>query len=121
MLLARHLHLIVLTGIFGLYGCGDASQVKPADNSGQGYETCLTGEAVSADIPSGMTHLGSDDGYLEERPLRQAEIGTFNIDVTEVTNEQFEMFISETGYVTSAEKIQPGFNKVGAAVFTPLT
>ncbi len=119
MLLERHLRLIALTGLISLTGCGDASQPKSKDSSIYVTETCFTGEASNADVPSGFTTLGSNDGYLEERPARQAEIVAFNIDVTEVTNAQFEAFISETGYITSAEKLQPGFDLAGAAVFTP--
>ena len=119
MRLARHLRLIALTGIIGVSGCGDASQPKSQDSIRRINETCLTAEAVSAEIPSGTANLGSNDRYPEERPSRKAEISAFNIDVMEVTNAQFEAFISETGYVTSAEKVQPGFDRVGAAVFTP--
>jgi len=68
---------------------------------------------------AGSAQIGSDKGYPEERPVRTVDIAAFNMDATEVTNGQFARFVNETGYVTSAEKIQLGFDTAGAAVFTP--
>ncbi len=59
--------------------------------------------------------------YPEEGPVRTVEVGTFNIDVHEVTNKQFAEFVDATGYVTDAEKEQLGFNMTGGAVFMPPT
>ena len=39
----------------------------------------------------------------DSRPLHQVELEGFWIDETEVTNEQFQKFVDETGYVTIAE------------------
>lgn len=82
-------------------------------------EACLGEIALSVSIPQGSYQMGSDDAYLEEQPARKVTVDSFDIDVTEVTNAQFTRFIADTGYVTSAEKIQPGFETRGAAVFTP--
>ena len=62
--------------------------------------------------------LGNNKAYPEERE-RAANIKSFDIDKFEVTNAQFAQFIKETGYVTTAEKPQLGFNVPGAAVFKP--
>ncbi len=55
--------------------------------------------------------------YPEEGPVREMQVGAFNIDSTEVTNAQFAAFVEATGYVTDAEKAQPGFDVDGGAVF----
>ena len=55
-------------------------------------------------LEGGRFQMGSDSGYLEERPLRIAEVSAFAIDATEVTNAQFAAFIEHTGYVTTAER-----------------
>jgi len=53
-------------------------------------------------IPAGEFTMGSD---LEvERPPHPVSVDAFEIDQFEVTNEQFEKFVAETGYVTDAGK-----------------
>jgi formylglycine-generating enzyme required for sulfatase activity len=53
-------------------------------------------------IPAGEFTMGSD---LEvERPPHPVSVDAFEIDKFEVTNEQFEKFVAETGYATEAEK-----------------
>jgi formylglycine-generating enzyme required for sulfatase activity len=53
-------------------------------------------------IPAGEFTMGSDQGV--ERPPHAVSVDAFEIDQFEVTNEQFEKFAAETGYVTDAEK-----------------
>jgi formylglycine-generating enzyme required for sulfatase activity len=53
-------------------------------------------------IPAGGFMMGSENGI--ERPPHVVLVDTFQIDKFEVTNEQFERFVWETGYVTDAEK-----------------
>ncbi len=48
--------------------------------------------------------MGSNDFYLEERPIHEVTVDGFWIDKYEVTNEEFEKFVHETGYVTVAER-----------------
>ena len=43
------------------------------------------------------------------------------IDATEVTNAEFARFVKATGYVTDAERLQPGFEQSGGVVFRPPT
>ena len=78
---------------------------------------CLTSEPKAVSIPAGEGLVGSNHAYPEERPERKVKIAAFDIDSTEITNAEFSKFVSETNYVTSAEKIQAGFNAAGAAVF----
>lgn len=44
--------------------------------------------------------MGSDDHYAEERPLRRMTVAPFHIDLTPVTNEQFQAFVDATGFRT---------------------
>jgi formylglycine-generating enzyme required for sulfatase activity len=53
-------------------------------------------------IPAGEFTMGSDREV--ERPPHTVSIAAFEIDMFEVTNEQFEKFVAATGYVTDAEK-----------------
>jgi len=53
-------------------------------------------------IPAGEFTMGSD--VEDERPPHVVSVGAFEIDQFEVTNQEFERFVWETGYVTNAEK-----------------
>lgn len=55
-------------------------------------------------IAGGDTLIGSDDFYPEERPTHRRSIGSFQLDITPVTNAQFATFVDATGYVTTAEQ-----------------
>jgi len=55
-------------------------------------------------IDGGAFLMGSDAHYPEEGPQREATVGSFWIDATEVTNAQFAAFVDSTGYVTVAER-----------------
>jgi len=82
-------------------------------------DRCAVIEPKFIAIPEGHATIGTVRGYPEERPVREIHVAAFDIDATEVTNAQFAAFVAETDYMTSAEKIQPGFNAKGAAVFVP--
>ncbi len=60
--------------------------------------------------------IGSNATYPEEYE-RNVIVRDFDIDTYEVTNADFEKFITATGYITTAEKPQPGIGKAGGAVF----
>jgi sulfatase modifying factor 1 len=79
-------------------------------------------------VPGGEFVMGSDAHYPEEAPARRVSVDGFRIDPTAVTNAQFGAFVSETGYVTVAERPldpadfpgAPPENLVpGSLVFTP--
>ncbi|WP_396593493.1 formylglycine-generating enzyme family protein [Brevundimonas sp. R86498] len=69
--------------------------------------------AAMAIIPGGSFRLGSNDHYPEERPACRVEVASFAIDVGPVTNADFAAFVAATGWVTTAERLQPA----GSAVF----
>jgi len=73
----------------------------------------LNSFATTVKIPNGMVLVKGGDfimgsntqnGHLDEYPRHQVRVNDFYMDLTEVTNEQFALFIKSTGYVTTAEK-----------------
>jgi formylglycine-generating enzyme required for sulfatase activity len=63
-------------------------------------------------IPGGTFQMGSDDPTFrgEALPIHTVTVHGFWMDPTEVTNEQYEQFVKETGYLTIAER-QPDLKK----------
>jgi formylglycine-generating enzyme len=55
-------------------------------------------------IPGGEFLMGSDSFYPEEAPSHRVQVDGFWMDKYTVTNRDFERFVTETGYVTLAEK-----------------
>ena len=55
-------------------------------------------------VPGGVTTIGNDHYYPEERPLRQVEVGDVWFDPHPVTNAEFARFVKKTRHVTVAEK-----------------
>lgn len=58
-------------------------------------------------IPGGEAVLGTNDtmeAKADERPAHKVKIEGFFMDITPVTNRQFQAFVEATGYVTTAEK-----------------
>jgi len=61
--------------------------------------------APMVSLPGGMFRMGSDTAAeRDQRPARQVRLAPFNMDVYPVTNRQFQMFVRETGYETTAER-----------------
>jgi formylglycine-generating enzyme len=58
---------------------------------------------MSVLVPGGVTTIGSDRHYPEERPARGVEVGDVWWDEHPVTNAEFARFADETGHVTVAE------------------
>ncbi|MBI3227164.1 MAG: formylglycine-generating enzyme family protein [Mycolicibacterium cosmeticum] len=55
-------------------------------------------------IPGQTARLGSDEHYPEEAPARDVTVDGFWIQPHQVTNADYARFVSETGYVTVAER-----------------
>src|ERR1700753_671001 len=81
-----------------------------------------------SEIPAGGFHMGSAGFYPEEGPVREVQVGDFEIDRGPVTVAQFARFIEQTGYVTVAERApnaadypdaDPALLVAGSAVFHP--
>ncbi len=107
----RFNRLIILI-ILGLHSCGNPETITSETAQ------CVTPPVKTVDMASGSFVMGSDEAYREERPARSQSVEAFNIDITEVTNVQFAAFVEATNYVTDAERIQPGFDQAGGAVFS---
>jgi len=60
-------------------------------------------------VPAGSFMMGSEDGGDNERPVHEVTLDAFWLDRTEVTNAQFELFVSETGFQTTAEQEGGGY------------
>ncbi|MGH3702991.1 MAG: formylglycine-generating enzyme family protein [Agromyces sp.] len=79
-------------------------------------------------IEGGPFRMGSEEFYADETPVHERTVGSFELDVHPVTNEQFAAFVEETGYVTVAERpldpadfpgVDPADLVPGGLVFTP--
>ncbi|WP_438482462.1 formylglycine-generating enzyme family protein [Oleiharenicola lentus] len=105
----------------------------------------LTAAKTLADAPAGMVWIpngefsmgttdptreicGGPDTMDDARPIHRVRVNGFWMDATEVTNEQFAIFVKATGYVTFSERKPrsedyPGvpLDKLvaGSVVFTP--
>jgi formylglycine-generating enzyme required for sulfatase activity len=55
-------------------------------------------------LPGGTFAMGSEEFYPEEAPVREAAVGPFAIDRHPVTVAEFRRFVTDTGYVTVAER-----------------
>jgi len=55
-------------------------------------------------IKGGSFLMGSDKFYSEEKPVRRVTVDGFYIDKCVVTNEDYQKFANETGYMTVAER-----------------
>ncbi|MEQ9266420.1 MAG: formylglycine-generating enzyme family protein [Balneolaceae bacterium] len=57
-------------------------------------------------IPSGEFIMGGEDALSrdDEKPTHKVILDGFWMDIHEVTNQQYEEFVSETGYITVAER-----------------
>ena len=66
-------------------------------------------------VPGGTFLMGGDAGLMggnsqshnSSYPIHEVTIDSFWMDITEVTNRQFEEFVNATGYITFAERPLP--------------
>lgn len=54
-------------------------------------------------VPGGVFHMGSENFYPDERPVRRIRVASFFMDIAPVTNAEFHRFVEATGHVTFAE------------------
>jgi formylglycine-generating enzyme required for sulfatase activity len=81
-------------------------------------------------VPGEAVCSGLAGGFPDTEPAHRVRVRGFWMDVTEVTNDQFERFARATGYVTVAERppdpaqfpgADPALLVPGSVVFTPPT
>ncbi len=75
---------------------GTSSEQASANQPGSGANNI--GSEGMIYIPGGKFEMGRNEGDEYETPVHTATVQPFFIDRTEVTNEQYQQFISETGH-----------------------
>jgi len=66
------------------------------------YDLKLTGPSDFIKVPTNSYIIGSENNQLN--PLREVFMQSFEISKYEITNAQFEQFVEETGYKSTAEE-----------------
>ena len=134
ILLTSKLVIMATAAMITLSGCGSDGEpsrdVKASSEDAlpslKALDTSWTNTMVW--IPGGSYLRGSESGQGDEKPVREIKISGFWVDATEVTNDQFNEFVLETGYVTVAERrpdssqfpgVDPSLLKAGGIVFIP--
>ena len=110
ILLTSKLVIMATAAMIILSGCGsDGEPSRDVEASSEdtfpslkALDTSWTNTMVW--IPGGSYLRGSESGQGDEKPVREIKISGFWVDATEVTNDQFNEFVQETGYVTVAER-----------------
>jgi len=101
------------------------SRGTASGQSGPAGDAYATGSHMIA-LPGGTFWMGSEAHYPEEGPRRKVRVDAFEIDSHTVTNAQYAAFVSDTGYVTVAERplnpadfpgARPELLKPGSMVF----
>ncbi len=131
--------------LFSLSSCNTQSKQKMEIGKETGTLAGITDNSMnnlvvpsSRNAPEGMVHIpggiftmGSQDpnAHQTEGPAYSVQLSSFYIDVTEVTNAEFEKFVKETGYKTVAERpvdweeiksqVPPGTPKPADSVLQP--
>lgn len=79
-----------------------------------GGDTSLTGMVL---IPGGTFEMGADNEQAseDEYPKHKVTVDSFYMDITEVTNAQFQQFVNATGYITTAER-KPDWEEIKKTV-----
>lgn len=83
---------------------------RPTPETIRGRESAsAAGRGIDLDegwawIPPQTTEVGSGSHYPEEGPVQEVSVEGFWMQKNQVTNAQFAAFVSETGYVTVAER-----------------
>ncbi|PWR18078.1 formylglycine-generating enzyme family protein [Zavarzinia compransoris] len=66
---------------------------------------CLTAMPAPVALPAGVVNMGEGAVLPGEGPARPVAVAGFEIDATDVTNDQFAAFVAATGHVTLAERL----------------
>ena len=90
----------------------DRSQVVPtpstrpyAADSSASIPESLAKLAPMVSLPGGTFRMGDDRGsLLDQRPAHEVDIAPFQLDMYQVTNRQFQLFVDATHYTTTAEQ-----------------
>jgi sulfatase modifying factor 1 len=85
---------------------GDASNVSAKAGNGSSPAIDAAHEGMVLVAAGGFT-MGSEltDARRNEQPTHQVTVDAFWLDVTPVTNAEFQRFVNATGYKTTAERV----------------
>lgn len=89
----------------------EAIQCDSGGCAGDRHVRALDGMEL-AYVPGGSFRMGSGKED-DEAPIREVTLDPFWIDLREVTNAQFEIFVAATGHTTSAEENAASYRFVG--------
>src|SRR5215470_8153592 len=70
-------------------------------------------------IPEGFFLMGSDAGQDNERPVHRVWINAFELAARQVTNVEYEKFLSATGHRTPLHWYDPGFSHPDQPIVAP--
>lgn len=122
----RWFQVIAVAGVLLLAGCSETKQADK-ESKADSIHACMsvparfvnndstvkaitasgdTSTAGMAFIPAGSYDMGGDNNQAgeDEYPKHRVSVEAFYMDITEVTNTQFQKFVDATGYVTTAER-----------------
>ncbi|XP_053576760.1 formylglycine-generating enzyme [Bombina bombina] len=83
----------------------EANQPKPEDRGTTHRDKMML-------IPAGVFIMGTDDPAIPqdgEGPARKVHLDSFYMDMFEISNMEFEKFVTSTGHVTEAERFGDSF------------
>lgn len=95
---------ILLTLIFSCGGSKSGNVTTTAVNETSKNNVAVVDGMVWIEGGAFIMGTDEDDAYPAEKPAIKQEVDGFWMDETEVTNRQFQEFVSATGYITLAEK-----------------
>jgi len=101
----------------GLLTACSPSETPPVDVS---HKCPLTADQIGAfiEIPQGNFLKGASPLYPEEAPSLRLQVDGFWIQIHEVTNAQFAVFVDATGHVTDSEQgVLDGRPGAGSSIF----
>jgi hypothetical protein len=104
------LAIVLLVGVVACGLVGDGEAIKPTvpqppSNASLGDIWTRPADGMEmVYVPGGTFEMGSTEGIDDEQPVHAVTLGSFWIDKTEVTNDQFERFVQAADYRTDAEK-----------------
>ena len=110
-MLKKYLSLLIC--LFFFVSCRE--EVRTQKNSGDKFKDAKYEENMKSMVlvPGGTFIMGTDSESQKDQPVRSGAeewpphnviLKSFYMDKTEVTNTQFKEFVSETGYLTLAER-----------------
>ena len=92
---------------FGAGGSYDSGSNQPGELQKSSGDKVTERKEGMVWIPGGEFMIGTndDEAYSPEKPGHPVKVDGFWMDITEVTNAEFQKFVNATGYITVAENV----------------